>query len=341
MAWTTPRYTHDEVNQAGTILISSRAATADREWALKVINNWRAVHSFPLNTFSVTLRKKARGLDSNGIVAQRLKRLYSIELKLTRMRRLTLSEMQDIGGCRAILGNVRLVRQLRDLYLQGEIRHGLEHQDDYIAAPKKSGYRGVHLIYRYKSDRKHTYNGRKIEMQFRTHPQHIWATAVETAGTFTNQALKVSRGDRNWLRFFALMGTETALREKAPPVPDTPSDRRELKRELRELAHALDVEGRLTTFSAAAYTLPKRASDRYFLVVLDSVAKQVKIKGYSQRDLFAASSDYLDAEREVTGDENRDAVLVSVDSVAALKRAYPNYFLDTHKFLEQVRRAIA
>jgi len=38
--------------------------------------------------------------------------------------------------------------------------------------------------------------------------------------------------------------------------------------------------------------------------------------------------------------EQRDAVLVSVDSLQALRKAYPNYFLDTHKFLAFVRKTI-
>ena len=36
-----------------------------------------------------------------------------------------------------------------------------------------------------------------------------------------------------------------------------------------------------------------------------------------------------------------DVVLVSVDSMAALRRAYPNYFLDTRAFLEAVKAAVA
>ena len=43
-----------------------------------------------------------------------------------------------------------------------------------------SGYRGVHLIYRYNSDRKTEYNTLLIEMQLRSQLQHAWATAVET-----------------------------------------------------------------------------------------------------------------------------------------------------------------
>jgi len=45
--------------------------------------------------------------------------------------------------------------------------------------------------------------------------------------------------------------------------------------------------------------------------------------------------------RSIEGDPTRDAVLVSVESLSALRRAYPNYFLDTSAFLESVEEAIA
>jgi hypothetical protein len=36
-----------------------------------------------------------------------------------------------------------------------------------------------------------------------------------------------------------------------------------------------------------------------------------------------------------------DAVLVSVDSLAALPRAYPNYFADTRVFMELLSQALS
>ena len=73
------------------------------------------------------------------------------------------------------------------------LRHTLVHEPvDYINHPREdTGYRGIHLIYRYRSDRKkRAWNGRKIEVQLRTKLQHAWATAVETIGAFKNMALK-------------------------------------------------------------------------------------------------------------------------------------------------------
>ena len=53
-------------------------------------------------------------------------------------------------------------------------------ETDYVRKPKTSGYRGIHLVYRYHNDRKTIYNGLQIEPQLRTRRQHAWATAVDT-----------------------------------------------------------------------------------------------------------------------------------------------------------------
>jgi ppGpp synthetase/RelA/SpoT-type nucleotidyltranferase len=209
MARSIPQYARTQVDDAGALLGRDPGPLdADQYFeSLEIINNWRTSHSFPLNTFQIWLKKNSGHIDSGALVAQRIKRLTSIQLKLERFPSIRLSQMQDIGGCRAVLRDVMAVGAMVDKYKSSGIKHKLDHVDDYIAKPKPSGYRGVHMIYRYFSDRNMTYNGLKVEVQIRSTLQHAWATAVETVGTFTKQALKSSLGESDWLRFFALMGS--------------------------------------------------------------------------------------------------------------------------------------
>lgn len=252
-----------------------------------------------------------------------------------------LSQMQDIGGCRAVLGSVGQVRQLVSRYKASDIKHKLVAEDDYITTPKRSGYRSHHLIYRYFSDKKATHNGLKIEVQMRSQLQHAWATAVEIVGTFIQQALKSSIGEEDWLRFFALMGTALAQRENSPAVPGTPEDSRTLKDELRSYASKLDVAQRLQAYGAAVQVVDLGEVDDadYYLLELDPHAMRVNVIGYRQSELGKASNDYLVVEKKISGTGN-DAVLVSADSMLSLRRAYPNYFLDTNRFVEAVATAI-
>src|SRR2546427_10228515 len=111
---------------------------------------------------------------------------------------------------------------------------------------KIDGYRGIHLIYKYrsKSRRHRVWRGLRIEIQIRSQLQHAWATAVETVDAFTGHGLKVSGGTgtekKDWGRFFALMSSAIACRENCPIVPNTPSTEEELIRELRALAQQLN-----------------------------------------------------------------------------------------------------
>jgi hypothetical protein len=347
VAWAIPQSSRAEVDTAGDVLIDDslpsdaleRVAALDS--ALAVINNWRSSHSFPLNTLQMYLRGQAKKVDSRCLVAQRIKRLSSIELKLRRFSWLKLSEMQDIGGCRAVVKSVRQVYGLVRLYKRSDIKHKLVDEDDYIRNPKRSGYRGYHLIYRYHSDRNETYNDLKVEIQLRSRLQHAWATAVEIVGHIVHQALKASRGEQDWLQFFALMGNAIALRERTIAMPNMPTGD-ELRKELRKYVNRLGVEGYLGAANIA-YSAPSQLgieNAHYFLLELDFAARTIQVRGYPKNELEKASSDYLTIERSIA-DKPADAVLVSVESVRALRRAYPNYFLDAGVFMEAVRKAIS
>lgn len=342
MAWAVRQYTKAEVDAAGEVIADPLAAPEKYELAMPVINNWRSCHNFPLNTFQVGLRRRAKQVDASSLVAQRIKRLSSIEQKLDRFRTMKLSQMQDIGGCRAVLRSVDKVDELVEAYITSDIKHKLDRTNDYIRQPKPSGYRGIHLIYRYYSDKKQTYNGLKVEMQFRSILQHAWATAVETVGTFIQQALKSSQGEEQWLRFFALMGTAVAGREGSPPIPGTPEDSKKLVRELRQLNRSLNVAQRLRTYGAALQTLEQPGAEKahYFLLALDPQAQRVTVTGFKALELEKASNEYLATERALASKPGADAVLVSVESLASLRRAYPNYFLDTSVFLQVLAESL-
>ena len=203
-----------QLNDAGVTLVDPSASPRNKSRARAFVHNWRASHSFPLSALQMNLRHAVAGFGDAALVAQRLKRMSSIEAKLRRSHHMQLARMHDIGGCRAVLPStddvLAVVRQSR-----------AAEAFDYPTSPRESGYRGVHLVYRYrtKSDAHAAYSGMRIEIQLRSRLHHAWATAVETVGTFSGQALKSSDGNEAWLRFFALMATELACTEGLPLSP--------------------------------------------------------------------------------------------------------------------------
>ena len=351
MAWVKPEYSREEINAAGKLLVRvasdpDRPTDAELEGfdsALSVINNWRSSHGYPLFSLRINLARIAKKIDPAALIAQRVKRLVSISAKLQRFPTMKLSQMQDLGGARAILSNVMMVRETVKHFETSRARHERASLDDYITTPKVSGYRGVHLVYRFQSGNRHKriYNGLKVELQLRSAYQHAWATAVETVGTFSGQALKSSLGSEQWQKFFALMGSEIALREKTPLVPGTAQTRQELRDALRNYSDVLKVMDRLRGYRLAvrALTATRQNDAKYFLLQLDPASSELLVKGFDA--LEEAAREYEDAEKLVREKEGRDAVLVSVDSISALQKAYPNYFADTRVFMQLLSQALS
>ena len=349
MAFTEPLYTEDIVDLAGDALNANLSADALLNSKglnfIDVINNRRAAHAYPLNTFQATLRQRTARIDPGSVVAQRIKRLSSIRGKLGRYDWLTLSQMQDIAGCRAIVSSVEQVYELAEMYRQKYAAHDLDTINDYIRKPKSDGYRSYHLIFRYRNNTNPTYDGLKIEMQFRSVLQHCWATAVEIADIFYREGLKAHRGSPDWRRFFALMGAAIAKREGSSRVPRTPNDSTALIDELRQYATALDVSNRLDalgrTLNIIGESNARSFGIKYVLLVLDPLEgnEQLRLYGYRGNDVEEATRQYELTERHKS--EGSDVVLVSVSDAASLRRAYPNYFLDTSVFLQTLHDLIS
>lgn len=336
MAWVVPEHSKSRIRQAGATLVQGGGGPEETERALQILNNWRSAHSYPLNTFQMRLRRAARDLDPDSFVVQRLKRVPSILQKLRRFKRMRLDRMQDLGGCRAVMARVGEVFALRDDYLSSSIKHTLVKQDDYITVPKDSGYRSIHMVYRYYSDKKETYNGLLIEIQLRSQIQHAWATAVETVGTFLRYSLKASEGPEEWLDFFTLVSSAFAGLEGTPAVPGAPASASELAWTIQQRAEELGVRERLRAYNQALQNIEENieAGGYYFLLALQPAQEALEVTSYRKGQLAEATQAYLAAEREFSEVQGAEVVLVAADSVEALRRAYPNYFLDTELFLQ-------
>lgn len=353
MAWVKRLFSKGEIDRAGaTFLRVPEPSAEELDKAFEVLSNWRACHSYPLQAVKMTLLNRARHISPSALIAQRLKRFFSIFIKLSHNPNMKLSQMQDIGGCRAVMPSIKDARRLIAVYDRSRSknpRHGrpIEHERyDYLKEPKPDGYRSFHLIFKYQSEYedKKAFNGQRVEIQIRSRLQHAWATAVETVQTFTMQALKskIKSGDPRWLRFFALMGSAIALRERCPLVPGTPADQPELVREIRELSEKLLVEEVLKGWGSAVQRLEASPGDSaVFLLVLDAEKKTLDVTPFKKGELEKASKAYSDVEKRTKERPRIQAVLVSVDSVEALRSAYPNYYLDTTAFIEAMKDAIA
>jgi len=337
--WAVPEHSRKQVNRAGDALVGTTTLADIDDEQLAIINNWRASHNYPMTLMANALRAKAFRVDETAIVAQRLKRIPAIRDKLIRLPTFTLSQMQDVGGCRAIVAPAERVHALRDSFLSARFAHDLHKKDDYLAAPRPTGYRGVHLIYKISSAARPAYDGLRVEIQLRSVRQHRWATAVETIANFRGEALKNDVGDAQWRRLFALLSCALAFQEDTAPVPGTPHDLSDLADEIEHQASALEMEGALATYGAAINESLGKSSpnDHYFLLHLDWANKRIGVKRFSIKEAPQATEAYQQLEKDISGTAGAQAVLVSVDAMHKLRQAYPNFFFQTQSIAELVK----
>lgn len=346
MRWVKPEHSASKVDKAGHTLIDSKASSYEISNALDILNNWRSSHSYPLNTFQMRLRRKAREIDKDVLVAQRLKRVPSIVKKMKRNPQMALSRMQDSGGCRAIVNTLDQAYQLYKDYEKVRFKHKLVTVKDYITHPKNSGYRGIHLAYLYRgkkyADGKtfETYNKCRVEIQIRTRLQHAWATAVETVGLFLQESLKSSEGPDEWLKFFLYTSSIFAHIEKTEPLHKDLTER-ELLKIVSKKATELDVCKRLSDYQDTLKTFEQEHIQKAHYYLLTLKPGLLQITGFKEDELTQATNQYLENEKKYKNMPGVEVVLVSAESVEALRSAYPNYFLDTKMFLERIEQIIS
>lgn len=130
-----------------------------------------------------------------------------------------------------------------------------------------------------------------------------------------------------------------ALKEDRPLVPNTPTDRDALGEELRALYTSLAVGNVLIGMTEAVMRVGEESveSAAAYLLVLDAKEKTLEIRSFARDQLAQASEEYLLVEQENTNKRDVQVVLVSVDSLATLQSAYPNYYLDTTEFVLEVQ----
>ena len=331
------KYSKESVKKAGAALIGADSSLHEK--AKTIVDNWRACHVAPLNSFQTSLRQKLKQIDPDALVSQRLKRLPSIISKLERTPGMSLARMQDIGGIRAVVSNMREVRALEKYYKNGtRVFSIVNGGKDYINTPKESGYRSVHQIFKCK-------NGFSIELQIRTQIQHSWATAVETMGTFLNHSLKSSEGPEEWLKFFSLASSAFAILESTPRVGEFQnlSDENTFKL-LLDKEVELNVVSKLSGFRVVAkHISDDKKKGKYHLITLDLDKRMASIKSFEAKHVHIANEKYSEIEGEVRLGRNIQVVLVASESIAALKKAYPSYFLDSQNFfknLDTVRKQL-
>lgn len=172
--------------------------------AIDIIADYRIHFQDPLKKVTVGLRQFVAREAAEVTVGQRLKRTPQILNKLGRFSSMRLTQMDDIAGCRAILpgGAPEITGVLRRIRRNWDIVK----IDDYVARPKDTGYRAIHIVVRRDS--------LPVEIQLRTPRQHEWAEAVERWAGRSGFALKDGEGPGELLSYLELVGWAISADER-------------------------------------------------------------------------------------------------------------------------------
>lgn len=322
-------YSKKQIQKAGELLLNEDTSSELNEYnqSMEILSYWRSAHAPALESTTNMLTRECAKHDPDALIAKRLKRTPSIIKKLRRFNEMKLRNMQDIGGCRAVLKNLKtLQRVYREINKGGELKH-----KNYIRQPKPDGYRGIHVIYPTTTSKTQF----KIEIQLRTKAQHAWSTAVEIVDLFTNQNLKSSKGKDEWKEFFKAASIEIEKIENGKNP--TPCDNLET---FTTLLREMNVQRKFEKFSSLVDQIDspdESYSGEYNLLSLTKDSKHIEIKKFKSAQFIEATNEYLKLEKK-TRKSNTDIVaLISVSSLHNLKEAYPNYFADSRHFLELVK----
>jgi putative GTP pyrophosphokinase len=327
-------FTRADLIRAGQILADDDRPRSEQVWATGVLNEWREAHAPLLEVFETGLRGQLAGIDAEALVARRLKRTPSVVAKLRKMSTLRLPNMQDIGGIRAVVHDMAAVRKLDGRLSEPPAPYIVGNRVDYTSAPRESGYRSLHLIYR---------NGPpppgdgtfQLELQVRTRLQHAWATAVETVDAFQRHTLKAGSGPPEWNEFFFTASAALASLEGCEPHPAfsglAPG---EIYSRTASLTRRLLVRERLRQYSAVMHeTAPAHGPDAYFLLRLYPEDQRTITEIFRPEHLTTATAALAMWERRAAEGEAVLVVLVAAGMIDTLRQAYPNYFADTQEFV--------
>ncbi|MBH3440442.1 RelA/SpoT domain-containing protein [Pseudomonas luteola] len=323
------RYSKKQVEKAGDILIGSLDIDSEEyNQSMNVLSYWRTAHAPALEITTAMLKRVCEKHDTEALIAKRLKRTPSIISKLRRHEGMKLRNMQDIGGCRAVIKNTKTLHRIyKEINRGGEL-----HYKNYISSPKDDGYRGIHIVCPVNIDQ----TSYKIEIQLRSRTQHAWSTAVEIVDLFTNQNLKSNDGKYQWKEFFKATSIELEKLESGTELFSC-----ENLKSFITLYRSMKIKEKFEEFSKLINelhpTMHLAQAGGYNLLVLRRDTKELQITHFTEKQLNIATANYLTLEKEVKK-KRTVAALISVDSAHNLQQAYPNYFADSQHFISLLQR---
>lgn len=313
--------TKGEIDRLGLTIGSSSEVSQEE---LNKLQEFRQTFQEPIsNVFNYVLTV-ARKVDKQCIVTYRIKRIDTIVEKLRRFHenpngKMNLSRMWDIAGCRCILNTTeddKLYKLLKKI--QKEYGRNCK-VNDYVASPKESGYRSIHIYVKDKETQK------PIEIQIRNKEHHNWATLVEIVDLLYGTKNKERGAGSQLGRFLFLYSIADDLTED-------------------EFAEMLKIERKMKVFERMSKTLTRnylnirlqwlrqKQKGSYFVITANRKGSDIVSFPTFKEAETVYYEKYL-----ANSDSNIVLTHLRMPDFSQISMAYSNYVLAMHAFFDDYR----
>jgi hypothetical protein len=248
--------------------------------------------------------------------------------------RMIFNTLDDLNGFRSYLHSPAVMR-----HVAHELRHAAEpNKYNYIEAPKFTGYRGIHDVYKHfprgtdrKQERK-PWDGLLVEVQYRTRAQHAWATAVEISELLDGEQTKFELDQSERGRFFALASEIIARQHEGISRAFTTSSDADLRSMLQVLEQKLGILQRLQVIKQ--FEDEEKLQKHNVLNIYRSGDNQLALEILPFRSPALAIAKASELEESAS---SLNAVYVRSDNPKQLRSAYRNYFNDPIDFVKIIQ----
>lgn len=318
-------------------------------------DNFREAHNIIIKLFTIELKKV--NFSKQHLTASRNKRIETIISKLCRPEKPKLDRIHDIAGTRIIFENIKSLEDYIDILENTELVNFKEkinedkNRYNYIKNPKSDGYRSIHKVFYYSSnipystlnEKRFNLENKKIELQLRTRLQHIWATTVEIYDIINKSNIKTGTHNK-------LETKEGLFFKKCSLVFEgiESNDVEKIKININEIFRdkdLMEIYNRLKGIkNIKNIQLPKTlGSDEVFILITDLNKGKTTffttdpIEKNDKQDTFLINASYRRLEEKNTKGEYI-LLLLTLGDIKKLKNVYPNYFLNTNKFISILKK---
>ncbi|MCH7336682.1 RelA/SpoT domain-containing protein [Acinetobacter sp. NIPH 2699] len=355
-------FSKKDVVRAGEALIKDGLLDDPQllDQTMEVLTYWRDSHIMPLNAAHELLNRFIHRIDKKAFIAKRLKRFESIKRKLKRFDGMQLKNMQDIGGVRVVVSNLKQVDSIYKILANEYCFYNGSNfikMDNYILQPKTDGYRSLHIVGKFNNE---SSDERKIEFQIRTKLQHSWATTLEIVDIFTGQNLKSDDGFYDYKKFFKDVSDQFQIIENLQGfISDNKAQltkeyltkviqNQQLIRQCVSIKNFVDrgdgtitVEKQFSVYCSSLNDLnkgivAKKYTEGLVLIRLNVQTGKIEDEFFKKSEQTLASQRYSQYEQLLSKDKKWIVALLSTNAIGGLKEAYPNYFADSEIFLSYI-----